>query len=301
MASVDYDNLINRLDEFIRKYYKNQMIRGSIYAIALILGSYLLVTFLEYFGKFGIAVRTILFWLFVFSAASILVRFFCIPLFKMLRFGKRISYDQAAQIIGTHFPNVEDKLLNTLQLQRQAGSGADEKSLLMASINQKLSELKPVPFSSAIDLGQNRKYLKWALPPFAIILILLFAAPSILTKPTERLIKHGQIINEEAPFRLQLLNENLVVPENSDFTLELKVEGKEIPDRVYLVMNGQQYLLQQESPLQFNYTFKNIQKNITFGFYASGFGFGDYEISVMPAPNSLTSTSHSTIRRTSNV
>ena len=112
-----YQNLLSKLDEFIRKYYKNRMIRGAIYSVALILGTYLLVTLLEFFGRFNITMRGILFYGFLASAGFMLGRYFMIPLFKMLRFGKTISHEQAAQIIGQHFPYVQDKLLNTLQLK----------------------------------------------------------------------------------------------------------------------------------------------------------------------------------------
>ncbi|MFM9985595.1 MAG: hypothetical protein ACKVOK_10215, partial [Flavobacteriales bacterium] len=75
-----YQALVARLDDFIRKYYKNQMIRGAIYAVALLLGSYLLVTLLEYFGRFSTGVRTFLFYGFIASALFIIGKFFAIPL-----------------------------------------------------------------------------------------------------------------------------------------------------------------------------------------------------------------------------
>ncbi len=282
-AKNEYGQLIEKLDQFIRKYYKNQMIRGAIYSIALILGAYLLVTLFEYFGRFNIAMRTFLFWTFVASALFVLVKFFVIPLTKMLRMGKVISHKQAAEIIGKHFPNVQDKLLNTLQLNEQASSQGDN-SLLMASIGQRMNELRPVPFSSAIDLRDNRKYLKWALPPVAVILVLLFAAPSILTKPTERLIKHGQIIVEEAPFRIAVTNDKLQTAENTDYTVEIELAGKEIPEKVYLVLNNQQYLLEKNNAINFKHTFKNVQKDTRFSFFADGFFSDQYELKVIPAP-----------------
>lgn len=283
LAKNEYGQLIEKLDQFIRKYYKNQMIRGAIYSIALILGAYLLVTLFEYFGRFNIAMRTFLFWTFVASALFVLVKFFVIPLTKMLRMGKVISHKQAAEIIGKHFPNVQDKLLNTLQLNEQASSQGDN-SLLMASIGQRMNELRPVPFSSAIDLRDNRKYLKWALPPVAVILVLLFAAPSILTKPTERLLKHGQIIVEEAPFRIAVTNDKLQAAENTDYTVEIELAGKEIPEKVYLVLNNQQYLLEKNNAINFKHTFKNVQKDTRFSFFADGFFSDQYELKVIPAP-----------------
>ena len=43
----NYQLLIEKLDGFIRKYYKNQLVRGAIYTFTLSLAFYLLVTSLE--------------------------------------------------------------------------------------------------------------------------------------------------------------------------------------------------------------------------------------------------------------
>ncbi len=259
------------------------MIRGAIYALALILGTYLLVTLLEYFGRFNIAMRTFLFWAFIAAASFVLVRFFVIPMTKMLRLGSTISHEKAAEIIGNHFPNVQDKLLNTLQL-KNLNQGAEDNSLIEASISQKMRDLRPVPFSSAIDLRENRRYLKWVLPPLAIIVVLLFAAPSILTKPTERLIRHGQIIAEEAPFTIAVKNENLTTAENTDFKVNIEISGREIPDKVYLVNDNERFLLNRESPVNFSYTFKKVNEDVSFAFSAGGYFSDQYELRVIPAP-----------------
>ena len=206
-----------------------------------------------------------------------------IPLFKMFRLGKIISHNQAAIIIGQHFPNVEDKLLNTLQLQSN-NQGSSPDSLLEASIKQKIESLRPIPFSSAIDLRENKKFLKFALVPVGVVLVLLFAAPSILTKPTERLIKHGQIIAEEAPFKIRVTNPNLQTPENSDFQVDIELSGSEIPDKIYLLLGGQQYLLEKENAVLFHYTFRNVTENIDFAFSAGGFFSDQYELNVIPSP-----------------
>jgi hypothetical protein len=279
----EYNLLIQKLDQFIRKYYKNKMIRGAIYALALILATYLLIILLEYFGRFSIMVRTFLFWLFVISASLVLIRFFIIPLTKMFRLGKVISHVQAAQIIGKHFPNVQDKLLNTLQLKDLETSSGDN-SLLEASINQKMTELRPVPFSSAIDLRENKKYIRWVLPPLAVLIILLFAAPSVITNPTDRLIRHGQIIPDEAPFRIVAAEDHPTTPENADYTFRFQVTGKEIPDKVYVVIGSQQFITERDSITSFSYTFRNVQEDIPFAFFASGYYSDQFELQVLPAP-----------------
>ena len=281
-SSGEYHQLLLKLDVFIRKYYKNQMIRGALYCMAIIFFTYLVVTLAEYFGRFSIAMRTFLFWSFVAGVLFVLGKFFLLPLAKIFRLGKIISHEQAAQIIGKHFPHVQDKLLNTLQLKSMASLG--DNSLIEASIAQKIGELRPVPFSSAIDFRENRKYLKWVLPPVSIILILLFAAPSILTKPTERLIKHGQIVAEEAPFTIRVTNENLTTPENEDYTVHIELSGEEIPEKVYVLIGTQQFQLEKQNAVAFSHTFKNVQDDFSFAFSANGFFSDQYELKVIPSP-----------------
>src|SRR5690242_410784 len=113
----NYNTLIIKLDEFIRKYYKNQLIRGALYSVAAVLAFFLGIVLLEYFGHFGTAVRTVFFYSFLTVNAAILYKLVVLPLIHLNRMGKIITYEEASQIIGRHFTNVNDKLLNTLQLK----------------------------------------------------------------------------------------------------------------------------------------------------------------------------------------
>ena len=58
--TTSYAALISKLDEFVRKFYKNQLIRGLFYAAGILLTGFLLLTLLEHFAHFDILVRTIL-------------------------------------------------------------------------------------------------------------------------------------------------------------------------------------------------------------------------------------------------
>jgi len=279
----NYQQLIGRIDAFIRKYYKNQMVRGSLYAAAILLSGFITIVLLEHFGRFDVTVRTLMFWGFMTCSAAVLFRWVLWPAAKMYRLGAIISHEQAADIIGKHFPHVSDKLLNTLQLRRLTVS-PDESALIEASIHQRLEELKPVPFVGAVDLGENRKYIKWLLPPLSLILIIVLAAPSVLTKSTERLIRYSEHIAEEAPFLMTVTNPALSVEENSDFTLEVAVSGESMPEKMYLLINDQPYLMERVSPVLFSYTLRKVKENQTFHLRANGFSSGDYTLQVLPLP-----------------
>ena len=124
--SVQENILIIKLDEFIRKFYKNQLIKGVFYSGSILLGGFLTMVFLEYFGEFNSLIRGVLFFGFLFTSVFIFIKLIAIPLLKLNKIGKIISYNQAAAIIGNHFTNVQDKLLNVLQLQNnQLFTGSD--------------------------------------------------------------------------------------------------------------------------------------------------------------------------------
>jgi hypothetical protein len=290
---MDYneDILIQKLDEFIRKYYKNQLIKGLIYAIGLVLAFYLAVAVLEYYAHFDIAIRTILFYSLILGVLGVLGRYVLIPLFKLNRIGSVLSNEMAAEIIGRHFSEVKDKLLNVLQLKKIAQEEGRQTpvstlpiSLLEASINQKIRELKPVPFASAINLSENKRYLKYAFLPFAIILFIIFSAPSIITESTKRLMHHSEFYEKQALFHFEILNADMKGIEQEDFPLSVKVSGEEIPETVFLEVNGNEYKLTKESKLNFSYVFKNMQHSTKFKLTADGYTSREYEIRVLPNP-----------------
>ena len=284
--SDSYQLLISRLDAFIRKYYKNQLVKGAIYAFTLSLAFFLLITTIEFFGHFSIMFRTILFYLFVGGIVFILGKFIFTPLLHLYRFGKIISHEQAARIIGVHFTNVSDKLLNVLQLKKQADQKQDsvQYSLLVAGIDQKIGELKPVPFVSAINISDNRRYLRFAVIPLCALIIILFAAPSLIKDSTRRLIDHGTFFEKPSPFTFTILNSELKTVQQQDFQLDVRIEGKEIPNEVYIELDGNQFRLEKENVTTFHYLFRNIQNTESFHLFADGFYSDEYTLEAMPNP-----------------
>lgn len=276
--------LINKLDEFIRKFYKNQLIKGALYSTALLVSAYLLVVLLEYLGEFSTTVRSILFYAFLSSSLFVLIKFVFIPLSKLNRYGKIISYEEAASIIGTHFSNVQDKLLNVLQLQSEKKlSGSDE--LLMASIQQKVHELKPIPFTAAVNIAENKKYLKYVLPPVFLTIVIAIIWPNIITKSTSRLVHHQTYFETEAPFQFIIENNELKAVQQQDFILKLKLNGNEIPNEVFITIEGNEFKLEKENNISFAYTFKNVQTSTPFVLSAAGFNSKSYELEVLPKPS----------------
>ena len=282
--TTSYAALISKLDEFVRKFYKNQLIRGLFYAAGILLTGFLLLTLLEHFAHFDILVRTILFWTFLLATCSVLARLVFYPIFKLNRIGKIISHDDAAKIIGKHFIEVQDKLLNILQLRRADFVNGTSAELIQASIDQKIRELKPISFVGAIDLSKNRKYAKFALVPLLVLLAIIFINAGVITDSANRLAHPGEFFEASAPFKFEIQNKTLKGIENDDFSLDVKLSGKEIPESVFILVDGNEYKLSRSNPIQFNYVFRNIQNSKKFRFFADGHKSKEYTIEVMPNP-----------------
>ena len=129
--------------------------------------------------------------------------------------------------------------------------------LLEASINQKMEELKPVPFTAAINLTENKQYLKYALPPIVITLLMFVIKPSIIKDGTERMLFHQTYFEKQAPFQFAIINKDLQAIQQQDFVLELKLNGNEIPNEVFISIDGVEHQMEKVDKQNYSYTIKN--------------------------------------------
>jgi hypothetical protein len=286
----NYDLLLEKINEFTRKFYLNKLLRGSIYAAASILGVYLVLFVLIYYTHPGTTTKTLIFFSFLLFAISVIGFWMVKPGLSYFKLSKSLSAEQAAGLIGNHFSNVKDRLLNTLQLQSLAAHSPQNSQLILAGIDQKISDLRPIPFSSAINLGDNKKHIKYILFPLAIILFIGIIAPAILREGTNSLIRYNEEILPQAPFQFVVLNQNLQVTQGDDFTVNLALTGNEFPQEIYVEDGANTYKLEKEKINRFNYTFKNIQKNKSLRFFGGGFNSASVVLDVKPRPSLLNMT-----------
>ena len=285
MKGSTYHQLIQKIDAFTRKYYVNQIIRGSIYFVAVALAAFLISAILEYFGRFPTAVRMVLFYGLLAVYTGMFIRYILLPSLKLVRMGRLISHDEASRIIGAHFPDISDRLLNTLQLKRQAELSREESGLLRASIDQRIASLEPIPFSSAINFGDNRKYLKYVLPPVLLAVILLIVAPSVLRDGSERIVSYNVAYTPKAPFDFIIANDSLKVPLNEDFNLTVEARGDYIPSAMSLDLGGKLFRMKRNNDGSFQYTFRNVRNEVPFKLFADGFYSDQKSLEVLPTPS----------------
>ncbi len=282
--SMEEQMVIKKLDEFIRKYYKNKFFRGLILATIILLSLFFLLIILEFFYYFNPAVRSSFFVFYILLSFFLMYHFVVNPLLKMYRRRKGLTHAQAAIIIGEHFPEIQDKLLNALQLIQQRQTNSAGLDLIIAGIEQKTQFLKVFNYGKIIQFTKNLRFLRFFIPAVVLLLFMGFFFPEMLTGPTRRLILFTQAFTPPLPFHLELLNKNFRVMQQEDFELLVKLKGKEIPGELFVNTAGNRYKMKRLQHDLYSYVFKSIQENIRFNIEAGKFYSENYEIIVFPKP-----------------
>jgi len=277
-----YELLLNQIDVFIRKYYKNQLLKGLFLVLLVLLISFLLVTVLEYFGRFNSLIRATLFFTFISVNTFIIYTYLLIPLFKLFSFGKRISRKQAAVIIGDFFPQISDRLLNTIQLNDTLAIEGGNYELIKASINQRSQNISAIPFVNGIDLKKNFVYFKYLGPVFLVFIAIAIFSPAIITQGSKRVVNYSKEFKMEAPFDFIPINFQNTVAEGEDVRIEVKTIGDILPEKVYLVSSTGKYLMHKISRVLNVCSIPRISKNLDFHFEANGFTSNTYHMEMLP-------------------
>jgi len=280
---TSYDRLISRLDAFIRKYYANRVIRGSLIFLICLLLYILTVSVGEYFLYMPVWLRVSLVSVFVFSGLVAFIAWIAIPLAKMSRLGKLISHEQAATIIGEHFPEVSDKLINILQLKKQDDDHSS-RQLIEASIDQKASQISVVPITTAIDLSKNKKYLRFLFPVALVGIFILVAAPNVFKEASQRLLQPTKAFEKPAPFKFVIKTLPLVAVRNSDFVLQVVTTGSVLPADMSVDLGADKVPMQVIDRNTFQYTFRNLTESVDFRLHAAGFYSQPYALKVVQKP-----------------
>ena len=277
--------LFDKLNRFINKYYKNKILKGLIFLFATLLIFLLFFSIIEYFSRLNTFGRSILFWAYFSLNLIILIKFIVVPLSQLFRISKTIEYFDAAKIIGKHFPEIDDKILNVLQLNDLSDS---DNLLIQASITQKTENIQSFSFRNSVNFKENKKYLKWiVLPSLFIFFFFISGNKHIITESSARIIDHNTEYVPEAPFQFIISSEKLEIIQQEDFELEVDIVGSKIPNNVYIEVDNNRFSMKKNDLTNFEFLFKNVVSDINFKLYADGFYSQSFCLKTMQKPSIL--------------
>ncbi|MDG2195062.1 MAG: hypothetical protein P8K77_09520 [Polaribacter sp.] len=276
-----YQNIEEKLQQFAKKLYTNELIKGGILFFSFGVLYFFFTLFVEYFLWLQPTARTLLFWVFISVELGLLFKLIFTPIFKLIGFKKGISLAESSKLIGKHFPEVKDKLLNVLQL-KESGIQSD---LLLASIAQKSKELRFVPFTKAINFKKNTRFLKYAMLPICIwLLVFITGNLDVFGSSLDRVVNYRTAYVPPAPFYFELQNSSLEVVQGKPITIQIQTKGSVAPSDAKIFYNTQSYYLQKNDSGFFTHTFQSIVEPISFYVEANGIVSKTYAINVIKTP-----------------
>ena len=291
------NKLIEKIEGFTRKYYLNRLIQGVLVGAVLWIVFYLLINGLEYFSWFPPKGRFVLFLFLLAGSGFVLVYHFLIPLVNLIRFRKKMSVEQASVMIGKFFPEIKDKLLNTIQLSNQmeaskvgpsTGSGTlIDNALLEATIEQRSARLSPIRFSDAVDLRGNLKYLGIFFGLLLLLIALMVFLPSFAVQPTQRIVNYEQHFEKPLPYQVEIEQDDIETTQGQEVKFNIRVTGDRIPDAFYVKSELGQQLMTRGSANDFSYTFKNLFNDLSFNVTGGEYTSRPLHITVHPNPTLL--------------
>lgn len=274
-----FDQLLTQIDGFIRKYYKSEILKGVLIVIGFLFTSWLLVSLLEYFGRFNSVIRLLLLLIFIATNSYLAIRYFIIPFLKLYQIGSRIDRFQAAKIIGRFFPNVSDRLLNTLQLNTQLNEHDRSFELIRASVAQRSNDLLTVRFEDAVNYSESKKYLKYVIPSLLVFLVILFIWPTWITKGSSNVVNFNRA--QEAPFDFHFLGGKDRIREGSDYKVVVDITGLYVPEHVFIVSNRGRFKMEHARKNRMVFEFSDVKSDLNFHLESEGFQSNSQQVRVL--------------------
>lgn len=278
--------LKDKIESFIKKFYLNRLIQGALIGTVILILFFLIFNGIEYFSWLSGKIRLILFITLISIFSIVAIFYFVIPLVNLIRFRKKMSDKEAAVLIGKFFPEIKDKLLNTLQLSDNAKFNSNNE-LLIATIEQRTKNLQPIKFSDAVNLKENYKYLKIFGIAFVTLIALIIFFPDFSQKPVERIINYDKFYEKPLPFQVSLQAKEIEVTQGEDLEFKIHVTGEKIPEKFYINTSAGTRMMSKLSNNDFRYVFNNIYQSENFQITGGDYVSPEIKIVVNPSPTLL--------------
>lgn len=277
-----YQQLKEKLEHFIKRYYSNEIWKGVALLSLLVLLYLVLLYILEINFYLTPTIKIIAIVALCIGGLYTASRFIIWPLIQLFGLGGRMTDEQAAQLIGVHFTDVQDRLLNILQLSNTDSFASSE--LALASIDQKAAHITPLPFTKAIDYRKTKQILPYLIAVLVLIALSFTFFSKHIRSASDRLLQPTAFFAPPAPFDFLIDENKLQVAQYENLPIQLALKGDKLPDNVTLLVDGERILMSALEDNKHEYILKNVSAATTIQFEAGGYVSNKYKVSLLEVP-----------------
>ncbi len=279
----NFNILVKRLNSFRIKYYSFKLLKGLVLTLFILLLIFTAFSVTEYFVYLSSDVRKMVFFGFLIFSLLLFFQFVAIPLLKLFHVLKPIDDKTTTGIIQKHFTDIKDKLLNIIEL-----SGLKENKysneIVLASIDQKIEQLKVFDFNEAVQFKNIRFVFIYFLISVLVSAGIFISNKSVFTESTNRLLHYNTTFVKPAPFSFQLINTSMQVKKGDSYRIKVKAEGEEIPQIVYVNIDGNNYLMKNSDQGLYEFEMVSVINAVQFYFTDLKYNSETYHLKLLPKP-----------------
>ena len=275
--------LRERLTQFRAAYYRLRILRGLL--VLLLWGGsiFLLSSLTEGLFWWGVPMRVLLWIVWIGGLAYFLVK---AVLWPLLQYGFRLrgylSDEEAARWIGRHFPDIQDRLLNALQLQHQ---NPELNAAVALALEERASLVLRFPWEISLPKKPTFRYA-------FILLALVFAGgalwlvmPQVMGGGAARFLQPTKVFIPPLPYTIRVEGLRPLYRKGESLNVSFFLEGDAIPKSLSAYQEGGLLLpLERESPGRYRLSLATLERSFSLFLSDGSREVGRYTISVYEPP-----------------
>ena len=286
----NFNILVNKLNSFKLKYYSYQLLRGLILSVVVLLVLYSTFSIVEYLVYLSSDARKIIFYGLILFSVLLVLQFVGMPIMRLLHIIKPIDLKSSTVLIQKHFGGIKDKLLNIIELA-DFNDSEYSNDIVLASIDQKIEELKVFDFNDAVQFKNIRIVGIYLTISVLITAGIFIANKDVFTESTHRLLHYNQEFVKPAPFTFTLNNTSLKAKKGDSYTINVSAEGNVIPKIVYINIDGNNYLMKSNAPGSYQFEMASVINPVQFYFTDLKYNSETFNLQLLPKPGITNFTS----------
>ncbi|MEI8133519.1 MAG: DUF4175 family protein [bacterium] len=232
MPQVLYQELVDRLTNLRKKRQSLRLRNGLYMGGSFVVIAIFLALSVEAIFHFSVLARTILFFS-AFGVATASFLFFALaPILEYVGLQPTPSHEALLKQIGTHFNQVQDKLLNVYQLSKNLATeitpSFGSTSFTGAAFTRTYSEVRGLDFNEILNRSEERKSFIFFLIISAVFVGSFVGAKSEMFGATERLIHFRTFYQKPAPFTFNVVPGNASILRSTAIKVVTTLSGEQL-------------------------------------------------------------------------
>ncbi|WP_343334213.1 DUF4175 family protein [Draconibacterium aestuarii] len=266
-----------------------QLVKGLVLSAIILLLLYTVFSVVEYFVYLSSDVRKLIFYGLIIFSTLLILQFVGIPVLRLLHILKPIDLKSSSSLIQKHFSDIKDKLLNIIELA-DFNDNKYSNEIVLASIDQKINELKVFDFNDAVQFKNIRNIGMYLIISILMMVGIAVSNKNVFTDSTNRLLHYNQEFVKPAPFAFELINTSLKAKKGDSYIIQVNAEGDEIPKIVYINIEGNNYLMKTNSAGSYQFEMASVINPVTFYFTDLKYKSDSYNLKLLPKPGIINFT-----------